>query len=75
MVTCMHSTRSREKKRCMLMFDTKPVFSSPLNFQKVLQYPSHRILRYVHGTLNVDGKKKLIAQFGRKLRDEHFEPN
>jgi len=24
---------------------------------KVLQYPSHRILRYVHGALNVDEKK------------------
>ena len=30
--------------------------------QKMLQYPSHRILRYVHGALNVD-KKKLITQF------------
>ena len=42
--------------------------------KKVLQYPSHRILRYVHGALNVD-EKKLIAQFGWKLRDERFEPN
>ena len=42
--------------------------------QKVLQYPSYRILRYVHGALNVD-EKKLIAQFGWKLRDERFEPN
>jgi len=25
--------------------------------QKVLQYPSHRILRYVHGALNVDENK------------------
>ena len=44
------------------------------NSKKVLQQPSHRILRYMHGALNVD-KKKLIAQFGWKLRDERFEPN
>ena len=25
--------------------------------RKVLQYPSHRILRYVHGVLNVDENK------------------
>ena len=50
------------------------MFSSPLNSQKVLQYPSHRILRYVYGALNID-EKKLIAQFGWKLRDERFEPN
>ena len=42
--------------------------------QKVLQSPSHRILRYVYGALNVD-EKKLIAQFCWKLRDERFEPN
>ena len=40
----------------------------------MLQYLLHRILRYVHGALNVD-EKKLIAQFGWKLRDERFEPN
>ena len=40
----------------------------------LLQYLSYRILRYVHGVLNVD-EKKLITQFGWKLRDEHFEPN
>ena len=28
----------------------------------------------VHGALNVD-EKKLITQFGGKLRDERFEPN
>jgi len=44
------------------------------NSKKVLQYPSHRILRYVHGTLNID-EKKPIAQFSWKLRDERFEPN
>jgi len=42
--------------------------------KKVLQYLSHQILRYVHGALNVD-EKKLIAQFGEKLRDERFKPN
>ena len=31
-------------------------------------------LRSLHGSLNVD-EKKLIAQFGGKLRDERFEPN
>ena len=31
-------------------------------------------LRPVHGALNVD-EKKLITQFGGKLRDERFEPN
>jgi len=31
-------------------------------------------LRSVHRVLNVD-EKKLIAQFGGKLRDERFEPN
>jgi len=34
----------------------------------------HRILRYIHGVLNVD-KKKLIAQLSKKSRDETFEPN
>ena len=29
----------------------------------------------MHGALNVDEKKKLIAQFGGKLRDERFKPN
>jgi hypothetical protein len=28
----------------------------------------------MYGALNVD-EKKLIAQFGRKSRDERFEPN
>ena len=36
--------------------------------------PSHRILRHIHGVLNVD-EKKLIAQLGKKSRDEPFEPN
>jgi hypothetical protein len=29
----------------------------------------------MHGILNVDEIKKLIAQFCCTLRDEHFEPN
>ena len=50
------------------------LFSSKKFSQKVLQYPSHRILRYVYGALNVDEKKR-IAQFCWKSRDERFEPN
>ena len=42
--------------------------------KKSATVPSHRILRYVHGVLNVD-EKKLITQFSRKLRDERFELN
>ena len=53
---------------------TEPLFSSKIFSQKVLQYLSRRILRYVYGVLNVD-EKKLIAQFSWKLRDECFEPN
>ena len=36
--------------------------------------PLHRIFGRMHGTLNID-EKKLIAQFGKKSRDETFEPN
>jgi hypothetical protein len=36
--------------------------------------PSHQIFRYMHKTLNID-KKKLIAQFAWKQRDESFKPN
>jgi hypothetical protein len=36
---------------------------SPFNFF----YPSHRIFRYIHGALNVNKNKKIIAQFGCKL--------
>jgi hypothetical protein len=35
-----------------------------LNSQKVLQYPSHQILRYVHGALNVDEKNWLHSLVG-----------
>jgi hypothetical protein len=30
---------------------------------------------YMHVVLNVDEKKKLITQFGRKSREKSFEPN
>ena len=44
----------------------------PKNFPKsaTVSIPSN----HVHGALNVD-EKKLIAQFGWKLRNERFEPN
>ena len=48
--------------------------SHPNSPKKMLQYLSYRILRYVYGALNID-EKKLIAQFGWKLRDERFKPN
>jgi hypothetical protein len=32
------------------------------------------MLEHMHGALNVD-EKKLITQFGRKLRDKSFKPN
>jgi hypothetical protein len=34
---------------------------------------SHQIFGDMHRALNVD-EKKLITQFGRKQRDEYFEP-
>ena len=39
------------------------------------RFPVTSNLRYMHGVLNVDKIKKLIAQFGCTLRDERFEPN
>ena len=51
------------------------VFSSTVKiFKKCYSNYHIECLRLVHGVLNVD-EKKLIAQFGRKLRDERFEPN
>jgi hypothetical protein len=32
------------------------------------------MFEYMHEVLNID-EKKLITQFGRKSRDESFEPN
>ena len=43
----------------------------PKNFHPKLSY---RILRYMHGVLNID-EKKLITQFGWKSRDECFKTN
>ena len=36
---------------------------------------SHQIFGHIHGVLNMDKRKKSIAQFACKLRDESFEPN
>ena len=36
---------------------------------------SHSMFGHMHGVLNVDKRKKLIAQFAYKLQDEYFEPN
>ena len=41
--------------------EAKGMFS----FKKICAVPSHRILRHMHGVLNVD-EKKLIAQLGEK---------
>jgi hypothetical protein len=46
-----------------------------LSFQKFSPKTSHRILRHMHGALNVDETKKLIAQFTVKSRDKSFKPN
>jgi hypothetical protein len=35
---------------------------------------SHRMFGHIHRAINIDGKN-LITQFGRKSRDESFEPN
>ena len=62
---------------CTVPFCGFPRFSACLVHPKI---PKSAIvfiisnLPYVHGALNVD-EKKLIAQFGWKLRDERFEPN
>jgi hypothetical protein len=37
-------------------------------------FSSHRMFEHMYGALNVD-EKKLITRFGRKPRDESFEPN
>ena len=50
------------------------MYKGPQNPKIFAQYPSYRILRHMHGVLNVDGKK-LIAQLGEKSRDETFKPN
>ena len=63
---------------CLLLFSHSPPISACLVSPKIPKkcYSAYHIecLRPVHGVLNVD-EKKLIAQFGGKLRDERFEPN
>jgi hypothetical protein len=41
---------------------------------KLPKIPSNQLFVHMHGALNVD-KKKPIAHFACKLRDESFEPN
>ena len=43
----------------------KAPFRCPQNPKNFAQYPSHRILRHMHGVLNVD-EKKLITQLAEK---------
>ena len=45
-----------------------------LDFKNFHPKVSHRILRHIHGVLNID-EKKLITQLGEKSRDETFKPN
>ena len=52
----------------------KRVFSSTPKSQKVLQYLSHRMFAACAWSIKCR-RKKLIAQFGGKLRDERFKPN
>jgi hypothetical protein len=42
--------------------------------KKFQDSPSRRMFGHMYGALNADGKKQII-QFGRKPRDESFEPN
>ena len=56
-------------------YSTCALFSSTLNSQKVLQYLSHRMFAARTWSIKRRRKKKIIAQFGGKLRDERFEPN
>ena len=44
-------------------------------FQNFFSKISHRIFGHMYKVLNIDKKKKLIAQFVWKSRDEFFEPN
>ncbi len=44
----------------------------PLVTKKFFPKTSHRIFGHMHGALNIE---KLIAQLGRKSRDESFESN
>ena len=49
-----------------------PYLVGPQNPKNYYSIYHIECLRPVHGALNVD-EKKLIAQFGGKLRDERFE--
>ena len=53
----------------------QPWFSWTLKFKKLLQYLSHRMFAARAWSIKCRRKEKLIAQFGRKLRDERFKPN
>ena len=59
--TGQQQLRRRAIAACLDIHARAPLQSACLvptsNSQKVLQYPSHRILRYVHRALNVDKKK------------------
>ena len=56
--TCVSEMLKYADQTIFLEIYIKALFSSKKFSQKVLQYPSHRILRYVHGALNVDEKTK-----------------
>ena len=73
-MTCLAIDRRDLAVRAGFAWKFSPCLVPKKIFQKMLQYLSQRIFRYVHRALNVD-EKKLIAQFSGKLRDERFEPN
>ena len=60
---------------CEQKLASKRVFSWTPNSKKLLQYLSHRMFAAYAWSIKCRRKKKLIAQFGGKLRDERFEPN
>jgi hypothetical protein len=52
--------------RCLELASGNSSTAEPCLVSKNFQdFPSHRMFRYMHEALNVDGKK-LITQFGRK---------
>jgi len=55
-------------------FACRSIFRPRLDSKNFQLKMSHRILRHMHGSLNID-EKKLIAQLGEKSRDESFKPN
>jgi hypothetical protein len=78
----MHgSTSSLQQLECphtLALFSRIDRLNNPFRSGLVpkIFYPklSHRILRHMHGVLNID-EKKLIAQFGWKSRDKCFKTN